>query len=181
MRTSPIRPAVCCALFATLIAVSAWIPPIPIGVISVTLQTLAIYLTAGLLPPKWSFSATLLYLALGAVGFPVFSGGQGGLGVLFGSTGGYLMGFLAIPLAVGLITRRAQAKPWMLALSMFIGTLICYSAGSLWYYLQFTSQSGAISFGTVLTLCVLPFLLPDLLKIALAMILVRRLKRFVQI
>lgn len=168
---------VCCALFAALIGASAWIPPIPVGVISITFQTLAIYLTAGFLPLRWSFAATLLYLTLGAIGFPLFSGGQGGVGVLFGATGGYLIGFLSIPLTVGICKRFFGGKPWKLALSMGAGTLICYLAGSVRYYLQFTAQSGAISFGGVLTLCVLPFLLPDLLKILLAVTIVCRLRK----
>lgn len=180
MRTAhrfPLRSMVFCALFAALIGASAWIPPIPAGVISITFQTLAVYLTAGVLPLRWSFTATLLYLMLGAIGFPVFSGGQGGVGILFGATGGYLIGFLAISLTVGLGVRYLGSAPWKLALSMGAGTLICYLIGSIWYCLQFTAQNSTISFGMVLTLCVLPFLLPDLLKILLAVFIVCRLRK----
>lgn len=165
------------ALFTALTCALAWVPPLPIGAVSLTLQTLAVYLAAGLLGAKWGTLSVLLYLAVGCIGLPVFSGGMGGIGILMGASGGYLVGFLAISLTVGLAVRFFGKQPIVLALSMAVGTLFCYLTGTAWYTIAYS----AVSLPEALLLCVLPYLLPDLLKIALGVILVGRLKRFVKI
>lgn len=167
---------ICTALFAALIAVSGLIPPIPIGVLPVTLQTLTVYVTAGMLGAKWGSAAVGLYIALGAIGFPVFTGGQGGLGVLFGASGGYIVGFLAIPIAVGLFTSLFGRRIPILIASMAVGTLLCYAIGTVWFMLGYAQNGDAISIGGAIGACVLPFVLPDAVKIALATLLVVRLR-----
>ena len=93
------------SLAVTLITVCAWIA-IPFGDIPVTLQTFAIFVVTSLLGIRQSLLALLVYLLMGLVGLPVFSGMTGGLGRIIGPTGGYLIGFVFIILIEGTITHR---------------------------------------------------------------------------
>lgn len=145
------------------------------GSISFTLQTFAVFLALGLLGGKWGSLAILVYLLLGAMGVPVFSGFQGGFGVLFGTTGGYLTGFLFSSLVFWLITVLLPGKKGLF-LAMAAGLIVCYLFGSFWYA-YFYAQSA--SFTEILSLCVLPYVIPDALKLWLAFFLTRKLKRFV--
>lgn len=156
---------VLCSLFAALTAVCAWIS-IPVFDIAFTLQTLGIFLSLGLLGGKRGSIAICLYLLLGAAGMPVFSGFRGGIGVLAGVTGGYLWGF-AVAGAVYRLLEKTGRLPAMIA-----GQLACYLCGSLWFYLY---AGGGLTL--ILARCVLPFLIPDAAKIALAWVLSRRLQR----
>ena len=158
---------VLCSLFAALTAVCAWIS-IPVLDISYTLQTLGIFLSLGLLGGKRGCAAILLYLLLGAVGLPVFSGFQGGIGVLAGVTGGYLWGFLFAGLAYRLLERFGKLS------AMIAGQLVCYLCGCLWFYVY---AGGGL--WLIAVRCVLPYLLPDGAKIALAYTLSRRLARHI--
>jgi len=160
----PVRKMVLCALFAALTAVCAWIS-IPVPDIAFTLQTFGVLLALGVLGGKWGTVSILIYLALGAVGLPVFAMFRGGPGVLLGPTGGYLWGFLATGL-----TYRAFEKLWKPA-AMVLGLLACYACGCLWFMLL----AGAGGFFVALTRCVLPYLIPDGIKLALALTLSRRI------
>lgn len=162
---SPVKNMVQCALFAALMAVCAWIC-VPVGDTVFTLQTLAVFLCLSLLGGKRGSAAIAVYLLLGAAGMPVFSGFRGGIGILAGVTGGYLWGFLAAGLVYRLL-ERVGMLPAMLA-----GQLVCYTCGCLWFYLY----AGG-GFWLIAARCVLPFLIPDGVKIALAYILARRLGR----
>lgn len=144
------------AMGAALLTVCAWIS-IPAAV-PFTLQTFAVFLTAGLLGCKCGMLSVVVYLLLGAVGLPVFSGFRGGIGTLLGVTGGYLTGFLFTSLTVGLLTERFGCRLPVLIGSMVLGLLFCYGFGSLWFLILYTRTSGAIAMGTVLATCVLPFL-----------------------
>ena len=115
-------------------------------------------------------------MLLGIVGLPVFSGFQGGAGILLGVTGGYLIGFLFTALAVGLITRLLGRSLPALVFAMTVGLVLCYAFGSAWFLLVYTRSSGSIGLAAVLAKCVVPFLLPDAAKIALAALLTRRLQ-----
>jgi biotin transport system substrate-specific component len=109
----------------------------------------------------------------------VFAGFKGGLGSLVGVTGGYLIGFIFTALAVGTVTRFfGRSFPALIA-GMVLGLVLCYAFGSLWFLLLYTSATGPIAMSVVLAKCVIPFLLPDAVKIALAAILVTRLKNLV--
>ena len=155
------------ALFAALIAVCAWIS-IPVSDIAFTLQTLAVFLCLGLLGGKRGCAAIGIYLLLGAVGLPVFSGFRGGIGVLLNVTGGYLWGFLA----AGFVYRMLEPLGKLPA--MIAGQLACYVCGSLWFYLY---AGGGI--WLIIARCVLPYLAGDAVKIALAFTLSRRLARHI--
>lgn len=159
-----------CALFSALLAVCAWIS-VPVGDISFTLQTFGVFLALGLLGGKWGTASVFVYLLLGAAGVPVFSGFRGGIGALAGATGGYLVGFLFTGLIYWLITHLG-GKP---ILAMILGLLSCYVFGTAWFWFSY-AQGGL---GLILIKCVIPYLLPDALKLSLAWFFTGRLKRFV--
>lgn len=167
-----------CALFAALLAVCAWLS-LHLMEISFTMQTFAVFLACGLLGGKRATVACLVYLLLGAVGLPVFTGFQSGPSALLGVTGGYLFGFVASCLMYWLITSLLGQKPWVQLMAMVIGMLACYALGTAWFLLVYTKNSGTIGLLAVLSKCVIPFLLPDLCKIALAFLLTCRLRRFI--
>ena len=158
MKEFSVRKMVLCALFAALIAVCAWLS-IPVPDIAFTMQTFGVLLTLGILGGKWGTVSILIYLALGAVGLPVFSMFRGGLGVLLGPTGGYLWGFLATGLLYW-----ASEKLWKPA-AMVRGLLGCYLCGCVWCMIL----GGSGGFWVAVTRCVLPYLIPDGIKLALAL------------
>ena len=161
------------AMGVALIAVCSWISiPLPVPI---TLQTFAICLITAVLGLRLGLWAMVVYILLGAVGLPVFSGFRSGIGTLLGTTGGYIIGFVFTALAVGLGVKRFGRKPPLLALFMAIGILLCYAFGTAWFVLVYARTSGAIGVLTTLSLCVFPYLLPDAVKILLAVSLTGRL------
>ena len=172
-----VRNMALCALFAALLAVCAWIS-IPAGDIAITMQTFGIFLTLGVLGGKRGTIAIATYLLLGVVGLPVFSGFQGGVGTLLGVTGGYIAGFLATGLVYWLMTALGRNKEIFRLLGMLIGLLFCYLLGTLWFRFGYLSYGG-LSWGAILLKCVVPYLLPDAVKLILAWLLSRRLRQFV--
>ncbi len=167
------------AVFSVLIAVCSWII-IP-SAVPFTLQTFGVCLAVGVLGGKRGTLAVLVYLLLGAVGLPVFSGFSGGAGHLLGATGGYLMGFLLTALIMWAMERLLGDKLWVLALSMVLGLLACYAFGTAWYMTVYARSAGPIGLMTALGWCVFPFLLPDLIKIGLALVLCRRLAAVIRL
>lgn len=166
------------ALFVVVMAVCAWIT-VP-SVVPFTLQTLGVFLAVGVLGGKRGTVAVTVYLLMGAVGLPVFSGFTGGIGRLLHVTGGYLLGFLLCALLCWGMEAAFGQKPFVLALSMALGLILCYVFGTVWYMAVYAQTSGAVGVGTVLVWCVFPFLLPDAVKIALALLLSRRLKKLIK-
>ena len=160
------------ALFAVLLAICAWIS-LPLPPIPVTLQTFALFSALLFLGGRRGTCAVAVYLLMGAVGLPVFSGFRSGLGVLLEATGGYLLGFLATALIYWAITARTNQRAAIPA--CLLGLLGCYTFGTVWYLLLYSGASAA-GLPAILASCVLPFLLPDLVKLALACLLAKRLK-----
>ena len=167
------------AIFAVLMAICSWIS-IPLTV-PITLQTFAVFLAAGVLGGKRGTVAVLIYILLGAVGIPVFSGFSGGIGILLGNTGGYIIGFLFSALAMWLFEKMFGRKIWVLAVSMVVGLLICYAFGTVWFMVVYAKSSGAVGLATVLGWCVIPFIIPDLVKIALALSLSKQLSKILKL
>lgn len=155
-----------CALFAAMMALCAWIG-VPLGHTVFTMQTFGVLLALGLLGGKRGTISILCYLFLGAAGLPVFSGFRGGIGAILGPTGGYLWGFLATGLVFWALEK------WSRPLAMIAGIATCYACGTVWYM---TYTGGALA--AVLAQTVLPYLIPDAVKLILALRLTRRLKRF---
>lgn len=173
-----VRDMALCALFSALIAICAWLC-LPATEIAFTLQTFGVALSLGLLGGKRGTVAIFVYLLLGAAGAPVFSGFRGGLGVLLGVSGGYITGFLAFGLIYWLITAVLRSRSGAQPVAMTLGLLACYLFGSVWFYITYLQAGSSIGLGVILAKCVLPYLLPDALKLSLALLLTRKLKRFV--
>ena len=155
-------------MFCALLCICAWLA-VPIGDISITMQTFGIFLCLWLLGGKLGTICVLLYLIMGAVGLPVFSHFQGGLGVLLGPTGGYIWGFGILALWYWIFH-----KPMGSTVALITGLLLCYLAGSLWYV--FVYAKDALGLGAALIKCVLPYVIPDFLKLSLAISLGKQLK-----
>ncbi len=161
------------ALMAVLIAVCSWIT-VP-SMVPFTLQTFAVFCALELLGGARGTVAVAVYLLLGAVGLPVFHGFTGGVGVLFGATGGYLLGFLLMGPVYWLFERLGRAL-WLRICALLLGLALCYAFGTLWFVTVYSRANGAISIAAALGWCVLPFLLPDAAKLALALLLSARLR-----
>ncbi len=161
------------ALMAVLIAVCSWISIQT--VVPFTMQTFAVFCALELLGITRGTMAVAVYLLLGAVGVPVFAGFTGGVGVLFGTTGGYLLGFLLMGLVYRLLVRPDSAL-WRRAAALLLGLALCYAFGTAWVVAVYSRANGAVSVLTALGWCVLPFLLPDAAKLALALLLSARLR-----
>lgn len=166
------------ALFVALTAVCAWISiPLPAPFAPFTLQTFAVFTTLGILGLKNGLTAVVVYCLLGAAGLPVFAGMKGGIGILLGATGGYIIGFIFTALSVGLITRKFGKSVPVLAVSMVIGLILCYAFGTAWFMAVYTNSKSAIGLATALGWCVTPYILPDLVKIAVSITIVKAIER----
>lgn len=169
------------AIMTVLIAVCSWIS-LPIGSVPFTLQTFGIFCAAMLLGGKRGTLAVLVYLLLGALGVPVFAQFTSGIGILAGTTGGYLIGFLIIP-ALVLLTEKLLGEKLNLPIQigvLILGLVLCYTFGTAWF-IKVYSEKAAVTVGTALKRCVLPFILPDLGKLALATVISGRLKKYVRL
>ncbi len=159
------------ALGAALITVCAWIT-VPFTV-PFTMQIFAVFFSLILLGGRNGTIAVCVYLLLGAIGIPVFSGGKGGFSVLVGVTGGYLWGMVLIGLVYWIGTKLLDRKLWVEIASLVFGLLLCYAFGTIW----FSVLNAGKGFVASLLVCVVPFLLPDAAKLALAVILGRKLRK----
>lgn len=189
-KSSNILDLVLIGAFAALMAICAWIS-IPME-IPFTLQTFGVFIAIGLLGGKRGTIAVLVYILLGLVGLPVFQGFKAGVSTLMGPTGGYIIGFLFSALAMWLMEvigrktflsdknsgRKLLSAVWLI-LAMLVGLVICYAFGTVWFVVVYSKVKEAIGFGAALGLCVFPYIIPDLIKIALAFILTDRLKRYI--
>ena len=158
-----------------LVAICSWIS-IPAAV-PFTMQRFAIFCTLGLLGGRRGPVAFLVYLLLGAAGMPVFSGFRGGFGVLLGTTGGYLIGYLFACLLYWGAEKFFGTKRAVRMAVMVLGLAVCYAFGTAWFMLVYARESGEIALATALGWCVFPFILPDLVKIGLAVLASDRLRK----
>jgi biotin transport system substrate-specific component len=160
------------ALFAAIIAVCSFVT-VP-GPVPFTLQTFGVFLALMTLGGAGGSAAVLLYILIGALGLPVFSGFRGGIGALLGPTGGYIVGFLLCAVLYWIF--EGKLKDIVL---LIIGNLVCYLFGTVWFVYVYSSGGKAITFGAALMLCVVPYLLPDAIKMLLAFVLSRRVKKLI--
>lgn len=159
------------AAFTAVLAILAQISiPMPAGV-PMTLQTLVVPIAGIVLGARRGTVSTLLYVLLAAVGVPVLAGMHGGIGAVFGMTGGFVFSFPLMALAAGLVADRSVKSP-LLWLGLITGTVINYAVGTAWFmFVTGTAFIGAF------TACVLPFLPTTVLKILLAGLLGTMLRR----
>ena len=165
------------SMCTAILAVSAWIT-IPFA-INFTMQTFAVFAISALFGWKKSCLSILLYIAIGLCGAPVFSGFGAGISAILGPTGGYLLGFFLIPPIIDLFKLIKKHGKTLLMLSMLIGLAACYTFGTVWYVTAYGSDSESV--WSILTVCVLPFIIPDLAKIALAAMISERLSSHIKI
>ena len=167
------------AVFAVVMAVCSWIS-IPEQV-PFTLQTFGVFMAVGVLGGKRGTIAVLVYILLGAIGIPVFAGFSGGIGALFGMSGGYIIGFLFSAIVMWGLENLIGRKPVMQIISMIAGLIVCYGFGTVWFMIVYARTTGAVGLATVLGWCVIPFIIPDLIKIALAFVLSGRVRKHVAV
>lgn len=163
-----LRQNVVTALLAAALCVMAPLA-VPMGPVPVTLATFGVYLAAGLLGPVRGAAAVGLYLLLGGVGVPVFAGFVGGVQQLVGPTGGFLWGYLLCVAVSGVLCRYGSAR--LTPLWLMSGTLVLYAVGTVWYMVY-----GGVPLGGALLSCVVPCLIGDGVKIAVATVLICSLR-----
>ena len=162
------------AIGAALIAICSWIS-IPMTV-PFTLQTFAVFFVLMTLGGERGTIATLVYVIMGAVGLPVFSGFKGGLGNLLGNTGGYIIGFIFMGLVYMIITKIFGEKIISSVAALTIGLLTCYAFGTSWFMFVYIRNTGPVGVMSVLSWCVFPFIIPDMVKMAVAVAVSRRVR-----
>ena len=159
-----------CALMAALTAVCSQIQ-IPLPMVPINLALFSVHLSGALLGAKYGLLSMAAYALLGVVGVPVFAGFKAGPAVLFGKTGGYILGYLLCAFLVGLLSRKWRFSFPQLCLAMALGVAVCYTFGTIWFMVL-----TGMNLTTSLSYCVLPFLPGDAVKIVLAALLSLRLR-----
>ena len=154
------------ALFAVLMAVCAWISiPVPKPMVPFSMQTFAVFAALAVLGGRRGTYAVSAYLLLGAVGLPVFAGFRGGLSVLLGSTGGYLIGFMGTALVFWLMEKLLGNSLLVKTAACLLGMFVYYAFGTAWYCVQ-----AGVGLEKALAACVFPFIPFDLVKMAIALL-----------
>lgn len=177
MQQNKTRDIVFIGIFAALIAICSWIS-IPTTV-PFTLQTMGVFTAVGLLGRQARQSCSSCLHPAGSGRSACICGFSGGVGVLFGTTGGYIIGFLASALLMWGIETICGRGKIVLAISMVLGLVVCYAIGTLWFMVVYAKTSGAVGLGTVLGWCVIPFIIPDLIKIGIALLLTERFRKVI--
>ena len=164
------------AVMAALICIAGPLV-IPAGPVPLSLATFAVYLSGSILGKKQGTLAAGLYLLIGIIGVPVFSGFSGGFQKLAGVTGGYLIGYLPCAFLSGLGAEKAEErkKKAILPVMMAAGTAVLYGIGTAWFMIQTGN-----AFGVALSLCVIPFLPGDAVKIIAAVLLTEPVRKAVK-
>ena len=139
--------------------------PLPFSPVPISLATLAIYFSVYLLGMKCGTISCCVYLLLGFVGLPVFSAFTSGPAKLLGPTGGYLIGYVMMALIIGYCVDRWNGGLAASLAGMFAGTAVMYFLGTVWLAYQ-----ANMSFGTAFAAGVLPFIMGDIVKIVLSLI-----------
>lgn len=165
---------VLCALFVAFTAVCEQII-IPIQPVPIVLGTIPIFMSGVVLGPKYGTISMIVYVLLGAVGVPVFAMLRGGLAVLAGPTGGFIIAWPFTAAFIGGLTTRFGYSTKSIVLSMISGNILCYMFGVVWFI--FLTQTQVLA---ALTACVFPFLLGDALKIIAATFLSKRCRKILQ-
>lgn len=160
-------------IFAALTAVFSQLI-IPIPIIPISMSLVAVYLSAGILGPVWGTVSQLVYIALGIVGLPVFANFKSGV-ALIGPTGGYIVGYLFVTLVAGLIIgNKSDVNIVRIFVALVAGLASCYLFGTAWYCIY-----AEIGFVDALSVCVVPFLAPDAVKVVLATVAIKKLRPIV--
>lgn len=163
------------SLFAALMCIGAWIH-FP-SAVPATMQTFVVMCALGLLGCKKTFIMLMVYIFLGAVGLPVFSGFTGGVGVLTGPTAGFIWGFLLGVPVFAVSQKYLRENKFSLYIGYILYIIIHYISGALWYCIF---SFGGVSLSELLSslaVTVLPFIVPDSVKMFLSVLTVKRLRK----
>ena len=161
------------AVIGLMTAVMCILGPLslPIGPVPISLINLVIYFTVILLGWKKGTVSCLMYLLIGFAGVPVFAGFSAGPAKLFGPTGGYLIGYIFLAVISGLFIEKFPGNRVMYFIGMVFGTIVCYALGTAW--LAYEAQ---MTFQAALMAGVIPFIVGDLAKIVVAIIVAPMIK-----
>ena len=172
---------------AALITICSWIS-IPLGPVPFTLQTLGILAVMLTIGGRRGTIAVLVYLALGACGVPVFAGFKGGIVSFIGPTGGFLIGFVIAALVYWLLEKalfkrlmNTPVKTWIFGLLGFvIFEVVMYVIGVIWFMTVYAAQTGPVGLATVMGWCVIPFIIPDIVKMIVAVLIGERASKLIR-
>ena len=172
---------------AALITICSWIS-IPLGPVPFTLQTLGILAVMLTIGGRRGTIAIIVYLALGAVGVPVFAGFKGGIMSFIGPTGGFLIGFVLAALVYWLLEKiilkklmTTPVKTWIFGMLGFIVfEIVMYIVGVIWFMTVYAAQTGPVGLVTVMGWCVFPFIIPDVVKMAVAVLIGERASKLIR-
>lgn len=155
------------AVIGVMTAVTCILAPfsVPIGPVPISLTNLAIYISLYVLGMKKATMSYLVYLLIGFIGVPVFSGFSSGPQKLFGPTGGYLIGFIPMAIIAGILVDKFTCNKLICFLGMVAGSIVCYGFGTAWLAYQ-----AHMDWKSALFAGVVPFLLGDAAKMLLAAI-----------
>lgn len=166
------------AVSVAILAVCAWVT-VPFGPVPFTLQTFAVCFIGALLGWKRSLATVAVYILMGLVGIPMFSGFKAGTAALLGPTGGYIFGFFFAALVPALFKLIPIKNKWarfgIFYAANILGLALCYLFGTVWFVLM-----NSASVGSAIALCVTPFLIPDAIKLFVAALLSSRLERYIK-
>ena len=165
------------SLGATFIALSSWITlPFPIPF---TMQTFAIFFLLKVFGGRIGGLSVLFHISMGLIGLPVFSGFRGGVSELVSPTGGYIIGFAVTGALYFALYSLLNKKRTLDMLFPYICLTLCYGVGTAWY-MNYISAEGEIGLVSALSVCVLPYIVPDVIKIFLATLVAKKLKRHIK-
>jgi biotin transport system substrate-specific component len=170
MAPGALRPIISASLFAALTAVGAYLF-VPIGPVPIVLQNMFVFLAGLVLGSRWGLASVALYLLAGLCGLPVFAGGTGGLGRLFGPTGGFLLGYLPAVFLIGAIAERRPGRMRWDVVAMGVGSAVLYACGVPWL-----KAVTGMPWAKAASVGMLPFLVGDALKIAAAALIAKAVR-----
>ena len=165
MSTPNLRMMVYCSLFTALIIIGSYISiPIPASPVPIVLADFFVMLTGLFLGWKYGLLSVGLYLGLGVLGLPIFSGGSSGFAAIWGPTGGFLIGYLLLAATIGFITRKEKSSLVIDSIAILLGNVFLYVVGITWLKIRLDmSWSAAVAAGLV------PFIPGAMIKIIVAL------------
>lgn len=178
MKNKIIKEITIIAIYIALLTIFSWIS-IP-GAIPFTLQTFMIFVIAYTLKLKSALCVVVIYLLLGIIGVPVFSSFNSGLSYFLGATGGFLIGFIPMVTIINILSLKNnnenKIKNYIYqALVSFLGLIVCYILGLVWFMFIYKAP---YTLSKALFAVVIPFIIPDTIKMIIAMIVSKRLNYY---
>lgn len=173
-----VKDMVLCALFAAVCCICSMIT-IPTGIVPVTLGTFGIMVTAMILGTKRGIISVVLFIILGAIGLPVFSNLQGGIGILAGPTGGYIYSYILMVPIIGIASKclnKTLSSGMFTMLGCLVAILVCYVVGTAHFMIVMSVKGSAVGLWSALGMCVFPFVPFDIIKAVIAILIAPRLK-----